>query len=79
MDLAQIPIDVWLSQGAFAILFVWLLIDSRKDSKQREERLMQHIEKTTDTLDVLSNRMENVNTKVDKIDTRLTEFEKKGV
>lgn len=75
VDLTQIPIDMWLSQGIFAVLFIWLLIQQQKDSKQREERLMNHVEKTTDTLDGLSNRMENVNTKVDSIDNRLTEFE----
>lgn len=79
MDLAQIPIDLWLSQGVFAILFIWLFLDTRKESKDREERLMQHLSKTTATLEVLSNKMESVDGKVNSIDNRLTEFEKKGV
>lgn len=79
MDLAQIPIDLWLSQGVFAILFIWLFLDTRKESKEREERLMQHLSKTTATLEVLSNKMESVDGKVNSIDNRLTEFEKKGV
>jgi len=79
MDLTQIPIDLWLSQGVFAVLFVWLFLDTRKESKEREERLMQHLSKTTATLEILSNRMESVDVKVNSIDNRLTEFEKKGV
>ena len=75
MDLTQIPIDQLVERGIFAILFVYLLYHQQKDSKAREERLMAHVEKTTETLDVLSQRMENVNTKVDHIDTRLTKFE----
>ncbi|MBS3679951.1 holin [Ornithinibacillus massiliensis] len=74
--LSQVPFDMLLSQGIFAILFIWLFLDSRKDSKTREDRLMAHVEKTTDTLDTLSQRMENVSVKVDNIDNRLTQFER---
>ncbi|MFV2046885.1 holin [Bacillus sp. UMB0899] len=45
MDLTQIPVDVWLSQGLFALLFVWLLIDTRKEAKVREDKLTAQIEK----------------------------------
>ena len=30
-----------ISQGLFAALFVWLLIDTRKESKNREESLIE--------------------------------------
>ena len=33
-----------ISQGMFAALFVWLLIDTRKESKNREESLNKTIE-----------------------------------
>ena len=33
-----------ISQGLFAALFVWLLIDNRKESKNREESLNKTIE-----------------------------------
>ena len=33
-----------ISQGLFAALFVWLLIDTRKESKTREESLNKTIE-----------------------------------
>ena len=31
-----------ISQGLFAALFVWLLIDTRKESKNREESLNKY-------------------------------------
>lgn len=45
MDLAAIPLDVWLSQGIFCLLFVYLLFDTRKESKAREDKLTAQIEK----------------------------------
>jgi len=45
MDLTQIPIDQVVSNGFFACLFVWLLIDTRNESKIREEKLTAQIEK----------------------------------
>jgi chromosome segregation ATPase len=75
MDLTTIPLDEIINNGIFAFLFVWLLYHQQKDSKSREEKLMNHLTKTTETLDVLSKRMENVNVKVHKIDNRLNKFE----
>lgn len=73
----ELPVEMIATQGIFAVLFVWLLISTKKESKEREDRLMTHVEKTTETLDVLSNRMEKASTKVDQIDTRLSAFEKR--
>ncbi|NEZ02376.1 BhlA/UviB family holin-like peptide [Heyndrickxia shackletonii] len=75
MDLGGIPLESFIKEGIFCLLFIWLLITQKKESNNREERLMNHVEKTTETLDVLSQRMENVSSKVDHIDTRLNEFE----
>lgn len=36
-----------LSQGIFAVLFIWLLISERKDSQTREEKLMVQLEKNS--------------------------------
>jgi len=75
MDLAVVPVEEWVKQGIFCLLFIWLLYNQQKDSKNREERLMSHLTKTTKTLDNLSKRMENVDNKVDNIDDRLNDFE----
>lgn len=52
-----------ISQGIFAVLFVWLLYDTRKESKAREEKLMAHIEKSEEAhtqiihaIEILSNK-----------------------
>lgn len=45
--------QVWntlLQNGPFAALFIWLLFKVTKESKEREDRLMSHVERTTDTL-----------------------------
>lgn len=49
MDLTTIPVEMWMSQGLFAVLFVWLLIDTRKESKAREDKLTAQIEKQNDS------------------------------
>lgn len=41
----ELPLEMIVSQGIFAVLFVWLFIDSRKESKQRETRLLEQINK----------------------------------
>lgn len=73
----EIPLELIITQGIFCVLFVWLLLTTKKEGKEREDRLMAHVEKTTETLDVLSTRMEKVSVKVDHIDTRLNAFESK--
>lgn len=49
MDLTTIPVEMWMSQGLFAVLFVWLLTDTRKESKAREEKLTVQIEKQNES------------------------------
>lgn len=49
-----------ISQGIFAVLFVWLLFDSRKDSKQREERYINTIDKLTDKISIVEEIKEDV-------------------
>lgn len=45
MDLTTIPIDQLVSNGIFACLFIWLLVNQQKDSREREQRLTTQIEK----------------------------------
>jgi predicted type IV restriction endonuclease len=51
MDISQVPLDVWLSNGIFALLFVWLLFDTRKEAKAREEKLSQQIDKQNESME----------------------------
>lgn len=54
-----------ISQGVFAVLFVWLLFDSRKESKFREEKLMIQIEKSNDAHSQIIMAIENLTNKLE--------------
>ena len=68
--------SIWnmvIQNGVFACLFVWLLWDTKKDSRNREERLLNHIErqgqaldKITDTIERMDIRLTNIEEKIDK-------------
>ena len=45
-----------VSQGAWAVLFVWLLIDTRKESKQREQTLQEIINKNQNVISELAEK-----------------------
>lgn len=51
-----------VSQGAWAVLFVWLLIDTRKESKAREEKLQEIIDKNQEVISDLAENLEVVKT-----------------
>ena len=49
-----------VSQGAWAVLFVWLLIDTRKESKAREEKLQSIINKNQEVISELAEKFDVV-------------------
>ena len=49
-----------ISQGAFATLFIWLLWDTRKDSKSREEKYQATIDKLADKINIVEAIKEDV-------------------
>ena len=49
-----------VSQGAWALLFVWLLIDTRKESKAREEKLQGIINKNQEVISELAEKFDVV-------------------
>lgn len=49
-----------VSQGAWAVLFVWLLIDTRKESKSREEKLQGIINKNQEVISELAEKFDVV-------------------
>ena len=62
-----------VDNGIFAVLFGWLFFDTRKESKNREERLLDHIErqgqaldKVTDTIAMMDVRLSHIEQKVDR-------------
>lgn len=85
----EIPLEMVISQGVFAVLFVWLFFETRKESKSREDKLMRHLEKTADredrlirhlektsnTLETLGKSLDRISVRIDHIDDRLYSFE----
>ena len=63
-----------VSQGAWAVLFVWLLIDTRKESKTREEKLQNIINKNQEVISELAekfNLVEDIQEDVSEIKIKL--------
>ena len=51
---------VIINNGAWAVLFVWLLIDTRKESKVREEKLQGIINKNQEVIAELAEKFDVV-------------------
>lgn len=49
-----------ISNISFGALFVWLLWDTRKDSKQREEKYQNTIDKLADKISIVHDIKEDV-------------------
>ncbi|WP_321834721.1 BhlA/UviB family holin-like peptide [Clostridium butyricum] len=49
-----------VSQGAWAVLFVWLFVDTRKESKTREEKLQNVINKNQEVISELAEKFDVV-------------------
>ncbi len=50
------------TNGAFAALFVWLLYDTRKEARERENKLNNLINKLADKFTVVEDIKEDVDT-----------------
>lgn len=67
-----------VNNGAWAVLFVWLLIDTRKESKGREEKLQSIINKNQEVISDLAEKFDVVeNIQQDVIDIKV-KLEKVG-
>ncbi|OME86937.1 hypothetical protein BK120_08415 [Paenibacillus sp. FSL A5-0031] len=70
-------IKYFLTQGPFAVLFVWLLFSSRKDSRDREQSLMnesrERESKLHDILDKFSDKYDLIITEIRDIKSRIKE------
>ena len=71
-------LQYFLTQGPFAVLFVWLFHSSRKESierekesKKREEKLYQTIDDQNEILRGFSSKYDIVIAKLDDIEERL--------
>lgn len=55
------------TQGVFAALFVWLLWDTRKEARERENKLNSLIDKLADKFNVVEDIKEDVDTIKDRL------------
>ncbi|HZG59900.1 MAG TPA: BhlA/UviB family holin-like peptide [Anoxybacillus sp.] len=68
MDLTSIPLEQFATNGVFALLFVWLLVDTRKEAKQREEKLIAQIEKQNEAQQRIVEAIERIEQKIEKLE-----------
>lgn len=61
MDIWNDIISIIVSNGVFAILFVWLFCYQLKDSSKREQKYQQTIEQLTTHLKVLDEVKQDLN------------------
>lgn len=64
-------IQYFLTQGPFAVLFVWLFYSSRKESQEREKQLYKTIDDQNEVLRGFSTKYDIVINKLDDIEERL--------
>ena len=57
---------IMTTQGVFAGLFVWLLFETRKEARRREDRLMEHLEKTAETQMEIKNNIHSLKNELKK-------------
>lgn len=51
---------------------------SKVDSRKREDRLMEHLEKTTSELGVISNTVSDIQREMVRMNNRMDDLEEKG-
>lgn len=69
-------LKVIVNNGAWAVIFIWLLFDTKKESKAREEKLQQIINKNQEVISELAenfNVVENIQQDVADIKSKLDE------
>ncbi|WP_106494859.1 BhlA/UviB family holin-like peptide [Lentibacillus sp. Marseille-P4043] len=61
----------FITQGPFAVLFIWLFWSSRKEANEREKQLYKTIDDQNEILQGFSSKYDIVITKLDDIEERL--------
>ncbi|MGK4043772.1 BhlA/UviB family holin-like peptide [Heyndrickxia oleronia] len=64
-------VQYFLTQGPFAVLFVWLFYSSRKESQEREKQLYQTIDDQNEIIKRFSTKYDIIITKLDDMEDRL--------
>jgi BhlA holin family len=57
-------LQYFLTQGPFAVLFVWLLIYVMKNNKERESRLQDLLDKFSEKYDLFITKLDDIKEKL---------------
>lgn len=68
MDFTNIPPEMWLNQGIFFCLFIYLFVNSRKEAKEREDKLMQQIKEQNQAQSRIVESLERLENKINSIE-----------
>ena len=66
-------LDFFVQYGAFALLFVWLFWETRRDSRAREDRLLGQVDKLNDSFLQIAKILENMETRLNIIENKIIE------
>jgi len=67
IDLASIPVELIVSQGVFAVLFVWLFYDTRQEAKKREQSLISQIGKQNEAHERIVQAIERLENQISNL------------
>ncbi len=73
----DISIDLFnlVVQGGFAALFIWLLMDTRREAKDREAKLTGLLEQYSNNLPSILKAVERIDERVEKLDAKIQQRE----
>lgn len=63
MDVNTI-VEMVITQGPFAALFIWLLMDTNKKNEAREQRMQEQLDKTVPILNQIVSRLDDIEEKI---------------
>ncbi|MDU6247518.1 MAG: BhlA/UviB family holin-like peptide [Paeniclostridium sordellii] len=63
MDLNALT-EMIMSQGVFAALFIWLLIDTNRKNEIREKRMQEQLDRTIPILNQIVVRLDDIEDKI---------------
>lgn len=67
----NVIVDFVLQQGIWCALFVWLFFTTKKEAKEREAELESIIKEQGDTLQGITNTLEKMDSRIEKIEEKM--------
>lgn len=57
-------LEMIITQGPFAALFIWILMDTNKKNEAREQRMQEQLDKTVPILNQIVSRLDDIEEKL---------------